>query len=469
MLAPEIPTPVSLVETQPYTPPALSHPDKQLGMLAFLRTLIRNPMETWPRDLFREDRVTNALLGRELEFVMRPDLVEEVLVGQSEIFRKAPIVRRTIAPAVGEESIFTAHGAQWRWQRRAASPSFRNDKILGFVPAFESAAERAVNRLSAHLGGETDISEEMMATTFEVILETMVSGDARFDKKAFGDRITRYFETVPYIAAITVLRLPKWFPYPGKRRSRAENGVLRGQMIEIIANRRANPRPGGAAPDLLDMMIAAEDPEDRRTMTDGELADNLLTFVVAGHETTAIALTWALFLVANAPDVERKLLDEVTSVTADGPITPENADKLVYAKQVVQEAMRLFPPAPLIPRIANEATTLGGVAVPKGKPVYVPVYAIHRHEKLWSRPDVFDPDRFEPERARKIPRGAYLPFGAGPRICIGAAFAYVEAQTILATLIRRLRFTARPGLSPKPVTRLTLRPDGGMPLMVEPR
>lgn len=449
-----------------FTPEALDHPEHQLGAFRFLRTLIRNPLETWPRALF-EDRAMRLDFARApLLFVMEPAMVEEVLVTKAEIFPKAPILQRAIGPAVGRTSIFTAEGADWRWQRRASSPPFRHQTILGFVEAFSRSAEATADDLAGRPGETIDIAEAMMATTFDVIVETMLSGRANFDAARFSTEITRYFDTIGWVAAYGVLRLPEWLPYPGRRKALAGNAFLRQEMVRVIAERRARP---GATPDLLDFMIGAKDPETGRAMTDMELADNLLTFVVAGHETTALALTWALWLTANAPDVEARVLAEIAEVAGDRPVTAADVERLSYCKQVIQEAMRLYPPAPLIPRIAAEDTTLGGEPVRARTPVYVPVYAIHRHQALWERPGAFDPDRFRPDLARSLPRGAYLPFGAGPRICIGAAFAQIEAVVIFTTLMRALRFEAIPGHTPKPTTRLTLRPEGGMPMRVARR
>lgn len=449
-----------------FTPATLDHPAEPLGALRFLRTLIRNPLATWPRAAFSEPVLPLSFAGRPLLFVMDPALIDEVLVGKSAVFPKAPIIRRTIGPAVGNDSIFTAEGAAWRWQRRAAAPSFRHSTILGFVPTFSAAAGRTVETLSRQAGATVDVAEIMMETTFDVIVETMLSGHASFDTRRFGREISRYFDTVGWMAAWATLRLPAWLPYPGRRGAMAGNRFLRQEMARVIAERRARP---GDVPDLLGFLIAASDPETGRAMTDAELADNLLTFVVAGHETTALALTWAFWLVANAPDVEARLLDEVARVVGDGPVEAGHIDDLVYAKQVVQEAMRLYPPAPLIPRIAAEDVELGGQTIRKGTPVYVPVYAVHRHQLIWQSPDAFDPDRFAPDRARSLHRGAYLPFGAGPRICIGAAFALAEAAAILATVIRDVRLVPLEGHRPMPNVRLTLRPDGGMPMRVEPR
>lgn len=455
-----------MVDRALFTPATLDHPAEPLRAVAFLRTLVRNPLATWPQATFSEPVLPLSFAGRPLIFIMDPVLIDELLVGKAAVFPKAPIIRRTIGPAVGTESIFTAEGAAWRWQRRAAAPSFRHGTILGFVPTFAEAAARTVQRLRGQAGETVDVAEVMMETTFDVIVETMLSGHANFDSRRFGREISRYFDTVGWMAAWATLRLPAWLPYPGRRGAMAGNRFLRQEMARVIAERRARPAD---VPDLLDALIAASDPETGRAMTDAELADNLLTFVVAGHETTALALTWALWLVANAPDVEARLLDEVSRVVGDGPVEAGHIDRLVYAKQVVQEAMRLYPPAPLIPRIAAEDVALGGQTIRKGTPVYVPVYAVHRHRLIWQSPDAFDPDRFAPERARAMHRGAYLPFGAGPRICIGAAFALAESAAILATIIRDVRLVPLRGHRPMPNVRLTLRPDGGMPMRVEPR
>lgn len=458
---------MTLVENARFTPHGLDHPAEQLRPLRFLRTLIRNPLETWPQALFEERSLWLNFASRPLLFVMDPPLVEEVLVTRAESFPKAPIVQRAIGAAVGTKSIFTAEGADWRWQRRASSPPFRHSTILGFVPAMAKAAEDMAERLAAARPGEpVDVAEAMMETTFEVIVATMLSGRGGFDVERFSAEISHYFETVGWVAALTVLRLPMWLPYPGKRRARAGNRFLKAEMARVVAERRAHP---GAMPDLLDALIAAKDPETGRAMSDAELADNLLTFVVAGHETTALALTWALWLVAHAPDVEQRLLEEIADVAGDATITADHVDRLVFTKQVIQEAMRLFPPAPLIPRIAAEDIRLGEIEVKARTPVYVPVYAIHRHKLLWDAPGSFIPERFAPERGRGYGRGTYLPFGAGPRICIGAAFAQIEASVILATILRHVKLTAIAGHRPRPTVRLTLRPEGGMPMMARRR
>jgi cytochrome P450 len=201
-------------------------------------------------------------------------------------------------------------------------------------------------------------------------------------------------------------------------------------------------------------------------MTDEEVMKNLITFITAGHETTSVALTWTLWLLAKDQDTQQRVFDEAAAVIGHGTIGPQEIDRLAFCRQVIQESMRLFPPAPAISRFAKTATTLGDMQIAAGARVHIPIYALHRNTRLWQNPNAFDPDRFAPELAKTYSRYAFMPFGGGLRICIGASFAMIEATAILATLIRAFRFHPVPGHKPKPVARVTLRPEGGMPLLI---
>jgi cytochrome P450 len=199
------------------------------------------------------------------------------------------------------------------------------------------------------------------------------------------------------------------------------------------------------------------------------VVNDLLTFIIAGHETTAVALSRTLWLLAKDRASQQRTFEEAKAVAGDGPITAALVEALSYSRQVIQEAMRLFPPAPGIGRQARVATELGGMPVAAGTRVHIPVFALHRNTRLWDNPNAFDPDRFTAEQVKARSRYAYLPFGGGPRICIGAGFATIEAAVILASLVRRFRFAPLPGHKPKPVARVTLRPAGGMPLLISAR
>jgi cytochrome P450 len=217
------------------------------------------------------------------------------------------------------------------------------------------------------------------------------------------------------------------------------------------------------------LLLAARDPETGRGLSDDELRDNVVTFIGAGHETTALTLTFSLYLIANTPEVQDRLLREVLDVCGDKPIDAAMIDAMPYHEQVIKEAMRLYPPVAIIDRIATADIDLGDAQIKKGDLAFALIYIMHRHKKLWENPERFDPERFSEERTKAIPRFQYMPFGAGPRICIGMKFAYMEAVAILATLVRALRFLPNPAHTVEPNIRITLRPECGMPLFVEPR
>ena len=215
--------------------------------------------------------------------------------------------------------------------------------------------------------------------------------------------------------------------------------------------------------------MQARDPESGQSMNDEQLIDNLLTFYLAGHETTARALAWTLYLVARSPEWAAMLEEEIGRVTGGGPVESAHIERLLLVQQVIKESMRLYPPVPLLSRQCVTATRLDGVDLVPGANVVMPIYAMHRHARHWEDPDAFDPTRFSPEREAKIPRYQYLPFGAGPRICIGMAFAMIEATAMLATLLQKARFAPVAGHEPFPLARVTLQPGGGMPLKVDLR
>jgi cytochrome P450 len=215
--------------------------------------------------------------------------------------------------------------------------------------------------------------------------------------------------------------------------------------------------------------LEARDPETGQGMSETEVADNLLTLVTAGHETTALALTWSLFLLDRHEWAADRIAGEVAAVTGGSPVNDSHVPSLAFTRQVVQEAMRLYPPAAVVTREALRDMMIAGVPISAGTQVYVPIYALHRHARLWDRPDDFDPGRFDPAAVRLRHKFAYLPFGAGPHICIGMSFAMMEATAVLATLIRSLRFALRGGFQPDLVLRVTLRPGHGMPMRASPR
>jgi cytochrome P450 len=329
-----------------------------------------------------------------------------------------------------------------------------------------AAAEATRDRwLAPHAKPVIDIGHEMMHTTFDIIVETMMSGPGGIDVARVEQGITDYLHPTGWVFAYSLIRAPEWLPYPGRRKAKAAAAYLHSAIRAMITERRS----GEAREDLVGLLLAASDPETGRIMTDGEIADNLLTFITAGHETTALGLAWTFHLLARHPEHEARVLEEIDRVTGGGTVRPEHVAELTYTRQVFSEAMRLYPPAPMITRTASRDFPLGGFTVPEGTIVVVPIYAVHHHEKLWDSPERFDPDRFSPDQARTRHRYAYMPFGAGPRICIGSAFATMEAVAILAVLLKAVRLRHVSAEAPKPTMKVTLRPMRELCMRVEQR
>jgi cytochrome P450 len=425
--------------------------------------VVDNPIKAWPHAIYRQHLYRSSVLGHDTIYVMAPDLIRTVLLDEADNFKKGEIVRRALGPALGD-AILTADGSRWRWQRRAVAAIFRQERVRGFLPAMIAAAERTRNRWhSLPSGAEIDVAQEMMRTTFDIILHTVLPVRDNIDTELMKRSVTHYLEPTSWIVALAMIGAPSWVPYPGIYRARQGRKQLHVMLESLIGQAKQSPADRN---DLLSLLMNATDPETGRPMTAMDVRDNLLTFITAGHETTALALTWTLYLLSLHPEVERRVKREIAAATGGGPVRPTHIDALGYTHQVIQEAMRLYPPAALIVREARRDVTLGTEHVRAGTSVYVPVYAVHRHETLWREPDRFDPSRFEPAAAQARDRYSYLPFGAGPRICIGQNFALLEAAAVLATLLSSFQLRIRPSHNPEPRLRVTLRPAGGMPMRI---
>jgi cytochrome P450 len=428
--------------------------------------LLRNPLRILPAAVYEEGIVLAGRAGRAVCWITDPSLIKTVLLDKRDIFHRSPITQRLLGPLLGN-GVLTADGADWKWQRQTAAPVFRHSDLLGFVPNIVEAAERLLaDWRKGTPSALRDIDRDMTLVTFDVISHTLLpGGDAHVGPLVVRSNVD-YQKPLGWQMAYANFRLPSWMPHPGKLKMRIAQRRLRSAVAALVAERRASPI---AKDDLLQRLANARNPENGAQMSDQLLIDNLLTFLMAGHETTAKALTWSLYLLARAPDWQARIREEVRQVAGDGPIKPDHVDKLVITTQVLKESMRLYPPAPIMSRQPIVDTDLGGSPIKAGTQIIIPIYAIQRHRRHWSDPDRFDPTRFAAENEAKISRYHYMPFGAGSRVCIGMAFAMIEGVAILATLVRAASFATTPGHEPEPVSRITLRPAGGMPLTVRIR
>lgn len=434
--------------------------------LRLIRTVARNPLNGLPPEVFDYPLVSGwGPFGRALH-VMDPDLIQDVLVRRPEVFGRVREHRRVLGPILGE-SILVAEGEHWRRQRRAVAPAFQPTNLRTFAPAMLASAQETRDRWLLKSGETLRLGHEMMRTTFAAILATMLSGPGAVDAARFEQAMAETMQPVSWVLAFSLLGLPSWTPYPGRGRARRATVYLRNVAAQLVAEHRQTE---SGPSNLLTLLQAMVDSETGITLNNEELVDNLLTFIIAGHETTALSLTWTFHLLSAYPDVEAKVLHELYRVTDGKEIALEHLERLPFLNQVLLEALRLFPPAALIPRAVQKSTELGGVQLEAGSVVVIPTYALHRHKLFWDEPERFDPERFATGRSTGRHKYAFIPFGGGPRSCIGTRFAVQQAVTVLAVLLQRFKLRPAVGaVAPAPTLRVTLRPSHELLMIAEPR
>ena len=440
---------------------------RQRGFLRSLADTRRNALAILP-DLCLRQPIVSGKVVRRFHMVQDPESLRHILRDRVQDYPKSPEVGAILRPAIGR-GLFTSEGDHWRWQRRAAAPVFSRRNVEALGPVMTRAAQAASGRLDAALtgtpgadkGAEVDMADQMLTTAFDVIGQVCFSHDDGIPHDLARRAIERYLAGAGRVSLFDFLGLPDWVPRPARALAGGDLRRLKRAAVTAIEARRQMQVD---SPDLLDMLMASEDPDSGRTMSTEELRDNVLTFLVAGHETTALALAWSLYLVAFDPAVQDRARTQAQEVLGDRTATMADVPALPFLRQIIDEAMRLYPPAALLTRTAQAPDQLRDREVRVGDTVILPIYALHRNRELWDNPDGFDPDRFADPRS--LPPFQYLPFGTGPRVCIGMSFALQEAVIILATLLARFRFEALPGRAPRPEMVLSLRPAGGVPLRV---
>lgn len=429
------------------------------GIWKSLQMARKNVLRIIPEIAVKQPMVSGRT-GKRWHMVMDPAAIRQMLLDKLDQYPKSIVTKNLLKPAIGD-SLFIAEGAHWRWQRRTASPVFTHRNMLSLAPIMTDAAERAAERIAA-AEGPVDLLDEMVTTTFDVVADVTFSGGEAFDRDSVHHAIDDYIAEAGKISLFDILGAPDWIPRPGRVMSGKALRDMKHVADKAIEERKQ--RGSAAIPDLLDLLLSGEDPKSGRKMSTAELRDNLLTFIVAGHETTALTLAWSMYLTAFDQNVQARARAEAQSVLGGRAATGEDVANLPYIRQIIDEALRLYPPAGMVSRTALAPDVLGGREIKAGDTVIIPIYALQRHELLWDNPNAFDPDRWE----QKPDRYAYLPFGDGPRICIGMSFALQEAVIILATLLSRFQFEPVDGRTPDPVMILTLRPDGGVWLKARP-
>jgi len=443
-------------------PPRIEPTNRPLSPWQALRAARRNVLEIIPGLAFRQP-IVSGKLGSRWHMVQDPKGLKRIFLDNAANYPKSEVMLRMLRPAVGD-SLFTVEGEEWRWQRRAVAPVFAQRNVVALAPVMTATAERAAGRIAERIaaaGGRAEILSEMLTATFDVICDVALSGREHFDAARYGAAIIRYFETVGRASVLDFLHVPYWFPRPGALLGRGCVRTMHAMVAKAIEDRRRHAT--GKADDLLDHMLKAFDPETGRRMTPEDLLHNMQFFIVAGHDTTALALSWSLLFLANDPEAQARARAEALATTGGAPARAEHLEAMPYVRQVIEEALRLYPPVGLLARNVLQPDELCGREILPNDTLFLPLYALHRHQLWWRNPDAFEPENFSPQANATRNRYLHLPFGAGPRICVGANFAMMQAQIILATLVARFRFTPA-GPPPKPTMIMTLRPDGGVHL-----
>ncbi len=445
-----------------FTPPTVEPPSRPLGVVASALAARRNALSVIPDFAYDVPILSGKTGPSRWHMVQGPEGMRHIFLDNVDNYPKSEVMIRMLRPAVGS-SLFTAEGAEWRWQRRAIAPVFTARNVEALAPLMTATAERAAARISRR-ARRVELVREMLSATFDVICEVALAGRAQFDAEQYGAAITQYFQTVGRASLLDFLDVPAWLPRPGEILGRGAVRTMHRMVATAIEARRS--RGPAASEDLLDYMIRAKDPETGRQMTGQDLLHNMQFFIVAGHETTALALSWALYLLANDSRAQARAHAEARAVLGERAAAATDLAAMPYSRAVLEEAMRLYPPVGLLARNVLSDDRLYDREIRPNDTVFLNIYALHRHRLLWEEPNAFDPDRFSPEAAPRD-RYAYLPFGAGPRVCVGANFAMLQAQIILATLLARFDF-APAGRAPRPVMHMTIRPVPGVHLTATP-
>ncbi len=445
-----------------FRPPAPREREKPLGRIGTVYTLWRNPLEIWTRAHFDLPILVGRTALGPRAVVNDPAAVRRVLLDNAANYRKDELQLRLLSPGLGN-GLLTVEGDAWRAQRRSLAPLFSPRQVADFAPAMHRVARSAVDRIAARTGDEPlAVDAEMALIALQTLEQTLFSQGLARGAGEFRRAVTRYFETFGRLDPLDLLGAPKFLPRLGRWRGREALAFFDAAVDDIIGERRRLIASGAPTPrDLLTRLLEAADPETGRAMSAHDLRSNIVTFIGAGHETTANALTWTLYLVSQSrvwrERVEREIDERFDPASDDDP-----SARLTVTRAVIDEALRLYPPAAMLSREAIGEDWLVGQRIEPGTVVIVSPYLLHRHRRLWEAPDRFDPSRFLGERRETIDRFAYIPFGAGPRVCIGMAFALQEATIVLAHLVSRFQFDLEPGCVVTPQQRVTLRPRNGL-------
>ena len=389
-------------------------------------------------------------------YIANPDYIEYVLLNRDTYIK---IQEGGMLRILLGNGLLTSEGDFWLKQRRLIQPVFHKNRLERFVQKISESTDDMLTAWETKQGETTDIYNEMNRLTLDIVGKTLFSTNVKDEFDKVNTALTKIMTAIRNRSRF--MRFPLWVPLPSHLRIEHNRKILDETIGEIINQRKGET---GKFDDLLTMLMEVEDADTRERMTDKQLRDEVLTIFIAGHETTANAMAFTLYLLAKHPEIKARLQKELTEVLGNGELSFEKLQRLEYTTMVIKESMRLYPPAWMLPREAAKDDTIGGYPIKKGDKVLASPYAMQRSPRYWKNPEEFNPERFTTENMKQMPRYAYFPFGGGQRLCVGNNFAMMEMQIILAKLCAQFDFTLAPGFELELLPLITLRPKEGVPM-----
>lgn len=445
----------------PTVPPV----DGQPNLLRLARLWSGNALSCFPRQVYEEPLTCWHILGKRLAFVTNPDALQAILVDASKLYPKSPMETRALSRVFGD-SIFSSHGPEWKWLRGLIAPHFSRSRMLQQVPRIVSEIEHALEKSIPN--GQSSVVQAhrlLQRPTSRVISQILFGDRASLGADELLSTTADHLMQSRWEVLYGLLRMPSWMPCPSGTRNTPAAQKVRCEIGRQLQQPGQNTQNDYS---VLTSFATAISTHGGRPIDEAQSIDNLMSLFFAGFETVAVALSWNIYLLATHQSWQDRIAAEAKKVCGNGPVKAQHIEHLVATRSAFQEAMRLYPPIPIITRIVETDDGLLDRRIVEGTNCVLPIYAIHRHRSHWDAPDSFRPERFMASKRRPT-RHAFMPFGAGPRTCPGAQLAMIEGTAALATLVRHVRIRPVDDYVPEPVARILLRPVDGMPIRFERR
>lgn len=447
-------------------PIMLKHIRNLTDLVRYLRRARRNMIEAWPTSYYRRLFIEVECPGRMMYVLNDPQDIQHVMVTHFKNYRKSPTTNQVLKPLL-RNSMFITEGENWSRSRKIMTPAFHKGLMETYANTMVQCARDLLETWEAQPeGSEVDLTREMTLVTADVVSRTMFHFLLREQVDDLYEAFVDYQASHGRVHMAELLGLPSWIPRPGLIK-----GTLAVRRFDHIIQQIFDERGRSDAPphDLLSMLMAFRD-EGEEPLSRDQVRDEIAVIFLAGHETTATTLMWALYLLDQHPEIQRRAREEIESVLSDRDPKYADVEQLPFIRAIVDETLRLYPPVHAFSREALGPDTLPtGKTIKKRSLITIPAYVLHRHQEHWKEPEAFRPDRFLPENKDQVKRYSYIPFGAGPRLCLGKFFGLTEAVIVLSMVLQRFTLTLREGHPVEPLGRMTLRPHLGLPMKLQTR